>query len=48
MASKAFYNDTHTAIVSNDGFTKAEQSLAESADVILISDTELEDLETMV
>ena len=28
--------------------TKAAKSLAESADVILVSDTELEDLETMV
>ena len=43
MAGKAFYNDTHTAIVSNDGFTKVEQSLAESADAILISDTKFED-----
>ena len=42
MAGKAFYNDTQTAIVSNDGFTKAEQSLAESADAILISDTKFE------
>ena len=42
MAGKAFYNDTHTAIASNDGFTKAEQSLAESADAILISDTKFE------
>ena len=42
MAGEAFYNDTYTAIVSNDGFTKAEQSLAESADAILISDTKFE------
>lgn len=42
MADKAFYNDTYTAIASNDGFTKAEQSLAESADAILISDTKFE------
>ena len=42
MTSKAFFNDTHTAIVSNDGFTKAEQSLAESADAILICDTKFE------
>ena len=42
MAGKAFCNDTHTAVVSNDGFTKAEQCLAESADAILISDTKFE------
>tara|TARA_Y100001954_G_scaffold43679_1_gene45255 strand:- start:98 stop:610 length:513 start_codon:yes stop_codon:yes gene_type:complete len=48
IAGKAFYNGTHAVVVSNAGFTKAAKSLAESADVILISDTELEDLETMV
>ena len=48
IAGKAFYNGTHAVVVSNAGFTKAAKSLAESADVILISDTELEDLETMI
>ena len=48
IAGKAFYNGTHAVVVSNAGFTKAAKSLAESANVILISDTELEDLETMV
>lgn len=48
IAGKAFYNGTHAVVVSNAGFTKAAKSLAESADVILVSDTELEDLETMV
>ena len=43
IAGKAFYNGTHAVVVSNAGFTKAEQSLAESADAILISDTKLED-----
>ena len=48
IAGKAFYNGTHAVVVSNAGFTKSAKSLAESADVILISDTELEDLETMI
>ena len=48
LAGKVFYGGTHAVVVSNAGFTKAAKSLAESADVILISDTELEDLETMV
>ena len=48
IAGKAFYNGTHTVVVSNAGFTKAAKNLAESADVLLISDTDLEDLETMV
>ena len=45
---KAFYDGTHAVVVSNAGFTKAAKNLAESADVLLISDTDLEDLETMV
>ena len=48
IAGKAFYNGTHAVVVSNAGFTKAAKNLAESADVLLISDTDLEDLETMV
>ena len=48
LAGKAFYGGTHAVVASNAGFTKAAKSLAKSADVILISDTELEDLETMV
>jgi len=48
IAGRAFYSGTHAVVVSNAGFTKAAKSLAESADVILISDTELEDLEMMV
>ena len=48
IAGKAFYNGTHAVVVSSAGFTKAAKNLAESADVLLISDTDLEDLETMV
>ena len=48
IAGKAFYNGTHAVVVSNAGFTKAAKNLAESADVLLISDTDFEDLETMV
>ena len=48
ITGKAFYNVTHAVVVSNGGFTKVAKSLAESTDVILISDTELEDLETVV
>ena len=48
IAGKAFYNGTHAVVVSSAGFTKAAKNLAESADVLLISDTDLDDLETMV
>jgi len=48
FAGKAFYNGTHAVVISNTGFTETAKSLAESADVILLSDTELENLETMV
>ena len=48
IAGKAFYNGTHAVVVSNAGFTKAAKNLAEPADVLLISDTDLDDLETMV
>lgn len=48
IAGKAFYKGTHAVVVSNAGFTKAAKSLAESADVILTSDTKLKDLETLL
>lgn len=47
-AGKCFYKGTHAVVVSNSGFTKAAEILAESADVILIGDTDLERLETIL
>lgn len=47
-AGKAFYKGTDSVVVSNSNYTKGAKELAESTNVILISDTELEDLETML
>ena len=39
------YKGTHAVVVSNAGFTKAAERLAESTQVVLISEMELEELE---
>ena len=45
IAGTQFYGGTHSVVVSNAGFTKSAKELAEAAGVILISDTQLENLE---
>ena len=45
-AGKDFYQGTHAVVVSNAGFTKSARDLAKSSGVILISDIELEKLES--
>mgnify|MGYP001188092290 FL=1 len=42
------WNVTHAVIVGKSGFTKSAQNLAESNNVILTSDSELENLENLV
>jgi len=44
-AGMTHWNGTHAVVVSNAGFTKAAQKLAESTGVFLVSDLELENLE---
>jgi len=44
-AGMTHWNGTHAVVVSNAGFTKAAQRLAESTGVFLLSDMELENLE---
>ena len=43
-----FWNVTHAVIVGKSGFTKSAQNLAESNNVILTSDSELENQENLV
>jgi len=45
VAGMTHWNGTHAVVVSNAGFTKAAQKLAESTGVFLLSDMELENLE---
>lgn len=45
VAGMTHWNGTHAVVVSNAGFTKAAQKLAESTGVFLVSDMELENLE---
>lgn len=45
VAGMAHWNGTHAVVVSNAGFTKAAQKLAESTGVILVDDIELDNLE---
>jgi len=44
LAGKAFYDGTDAVVVSNSKFTKPAQNLANKVGVILIGDTNLEDL----
>lgn len=48
VAGMAHWNGTHAVVVSNAGFTKAAQKLAESTGVFLVSDIELENLENLL
>jgi restriction system protein len=48
VAGRTHWNGTHAVVVSNAGFTKAAQKLAESTGVLLIGDMELEDLENLI
>jgi restriction system protein len=45
VAGMTHWNGTHAVVVSNAGFTKAAQKLAESTGVFLVNDMELENLE---
>lgn len=47
-AGVTHWNGTHAVVVSNAGFTKAAQKLAESTGVFLVSDLELENLENLL
>ena len=47
-AGKTYWKGTHAVVVGKSGFTKSAKSLAESTKVILITDSELEDLENIV
>jgi len=44
VAGMAHWNGTHAVVVSNAGFTKAAQKLAESTGVFLVNDIELNNL----
>ena len=48
IAGRAFYGGTHAVVVSNAEFTTAAEELAASANVKLISETDLEDLEFII
>lgn len=48
VAGMTHWNGTHAVVVSNAGFTKAAQKLAESTGVFLVSDMELENLENQI
>lgn len=48
VAGRTHWNGTHAVVVSNAGFTKSAQKLAESTGVLLIGDMELEDLENLI
>ena len=45
IAGTIFYDGTHSVVVSSSGFTKSAIKLAKSAGVILLNDSDLEDLE---
>ena len=48
VAGKTHWNGTHSVVVAKSGFTKSAQQLAESTNVILISELELQYLEDRV
>ncbi len=48
IAGTLFYQGTHSVVVSNAGFTKSAISLAKSSNVILLNDSELEELENFI
>ena len=48
IAGKQFYGGTHAVVVSNAGFTKSAETLANKTGVILISDIELGNLEDYI
>ena len=47
-AGMIHWNGTHSVVVGKSGFTKSAKSLAASTNVILTSDSELENLENLV
>lgn len=48
IAGTLFYKGTHSVVVSNAGFTKSAKALAETSNVLLINDSELEELEDFI
>ena len=48
VAGKSYWNGTHAVVVSKSGFTSSAKDLADSTNVILISDLELGELENKV
>ena len=47
-AGMIHWKGTHSVVVGKSGFTKSAKTLADSTNVILISDSELENLENLV
>ena len=47
-AGMIHWNGTHSVVIGKSGFTKSAKSLAASTNVILTSDSELENLENLV
>ena len=47
-AGMIHWNGTHSVVVGKSGFTKSAKALADSTNVILTSDSELENLENLV
>ena len=48
IAGTLFYKGTHSVVVSNADFTKSAKALAKKSNVLLINDSELEDLENYI
>ena len=48
VAGKTYWSGSHAVVVAKSGFTKSAKKLADSTNVILISDVELAELENMV